>query len=183
MCTRAGTRAAPRGRRVGESSPAERRVGGGIPHLAGICCNVMVVLAELVGNGPGELLVTNDGGQTWTVHATPSGPSKVCTQDIAVAALSATDWWLLCLGQSSAGSSTGALFHTLNGGSRWTTVNAVTNLAAPHNTLPLGDPGAFGVGSGGKLWLTNQAGMDESADGGITWEGARGIETEGAGAL
>jgi photosystem II stability/assembly factor-like uncharacterized protein len=143
----------------------------------------MVVLAELVGNGPGELLVTNDGGQTWTVHATPSGPSKVCTQDIAVAALSATDWWLLCLGQSSAGSSTGALFHTLNGGSRWTTVNAVTNLAAPHNTLPLGDPGAFGVGSGGKLWLTNQAGMDESADGGITWEGARGIETEGAGAL
>jgi hypothetical protein len=62
-------------------------------------------------------------------------------------------------------------------------VNAVTNLAAPHNTLPLGDPGAFGVGSGGKLWLTNQAGMMESADGGITWEVAKGIDTEGGGSL
>src|SRR6202021_1910760 len=58
---------------------------GAPPRLLVISPQVILVLAELVGKSPGELLVTLDAGQTWTVQSTPVGPSNVCTQDIGVA--------------------------------------------------------------------------------------------------
>ena len=148
------------------------------PQLLVISPSAILVLAELVGRGPGELLVTVNGGTTWTVEPTPLGPSKVCTQDIGVTAVSATTWWLLCLGQSAAGSSTGALFHTFDGGNVWSTVHAQSNLAAPNHNLPLGDPEGFGAGFADTLWLTNQAGLEESSDGGLHWSGG-GVNTFG----
>ncbi len=125
-----------------------------------------VVLAD-----PGAALAsTTDGGVTWSVRRSPAANPRLCEPDDPglLAAASPEDWWLLCTGGAAAGSSTKALFRSLNAGRTWSQVSAITSLTAPAKpgSLPYQDFITRAAAAPDRLWILTPNTFSGSKDGG-----------------
>jgi hypothetical protein len=155
------------------------------PQLVVASPATVLVLVTPFGDSQGTLMSSADGGRTWRLLPTPSGPGDLCTSDVALATAGVSDWWLLCNGQAAAGSSTKALMQTLDAGQIWNTVASVTSLIPPipPGSLEVGEVSAMAAGSPSRLWLASPNTLTESIDGGAVWTEVPGVNQEGYGGL
>jgi photosystem II stability/assembly factor-like uncharacterized protein len=150
------------------------------PLLAAHPGQVIVVPGDPWGNSSEEILASADGGLNWRAVADPSWMGHRCrVADLASAGR--RGWWLLCLGDAAAGSSTKALLHTIDAGRTWRIASQRTSLTSPlrPGSLGTGEPNAMAAGSPSRLWLCFQNWMDESDDAGRTWTRVPGINPQG----
>lgn len=129
------------------------------------------------GPAPGGgawIKVTHDGGQTWQSLPSPVDPGFGLACRIAFR--TATEGWLLALGEPSAGFQPKELFHTLDAGKTWTKL-AWTHTWDPKSSaqgLPdygniLAD-GAMAFTTARDGWIAMpRGGLLHSTDGGHTW--------------
>jgi photosystem II stability/assembly factor-like uncharacterized protein len=140
----------------------------------------IVVQGEPDGNTSDEILTSADGGPHWSRVADPRWMSRPC-QIADLASAGRRRWWLLCLGDAAAGSSTKALLRTTDAGRTWTIASQVASLTAPWHpgSVGNGEPNAMAAGSRSRLWLCFQNSMAESDDAGRTWTSVPGINPQG----
>ncbi|MGO9971615.1 MAG: DUF4232 domain-containing protein [Solirubrobacteraceae bacterium] len=148
--------------------------------------SLAVLEVDHPGGGSGELLYTLDGGRQWSRERDPMWDGYPCLGADMFAAAAPRTWWILCLGNAAAGSSTKGLLRTTDYGSRWTTVSQITSLLVPElpnsTTISRAEPDALAAGSSTRLWLADQNSMGESGDGGASWTTVPGINPQGVGA-
>lgn len=138
--------------------------------------DAVVVTNPAVPDRNPVLISTADGGAHWRVLVVPPGPRRMCQElPVTFTAADAEDWWLLCTGGASAGSTTRALLRSTDAGRTWTTTSAVTALdrPLPADSLPRAPIYAIAATSS-RVWLALDNGPAESADGGKTWALAAG---------
>jgi photosystem II stability/assembly factor-like uncharacterized protein len=142
-------------------------------HFAATSADVMLALTEASARPRGELLFSHDAGLHWTKRRAPAWDHNRCDNGAALTAQPPRTFWLLCLGNAAAGSSTKGLLRSTDGGRTWTTVSAVTSLTQRPRTgsIPLEEPSALAAGSQTRLWLSLTNGLAESNDGGRRWTG------------
>ncbi len=119
----------------------------------------------------GELLVTTDGGRTWTPFPDPCGwPGGGGPALGGVSFVNAQDGWLLCSGQPGAGNQGKALYQTVDGGRHWSEI-ASTGPNWTSGSLPIGGYVSaidFTSSEAGYIGL-NRFGILRTTDGGKTW--------------
>lgn len=122
----------------------------------------------------GDLLVTTDGGRTWSSLPDPCGwPGGGVPALGAVSFVSADEGWLLCSGQPEAGNQGKALYHTVDGGHQWSQI-ASTGPNWTSGSLPIGGYVSainFTSPKVGYIGL-NRLGILRTTDGGKTWSQA-----------
>jgi hypothetical protein len=162
-------------------SPHDRWTRVGLPRVTAIDPSLvlfaatgtnMIVGALPVGPRPvTELLTSRDAGRRWTTQRAPTWAHNPCNIDAALTAHRPSTFWLLCLGDAAAGSSTKGLLRSTNAGRTWITVSAATSLTQfpPPGSVPLEEPSALAAGSRTRLWLSLTNGLAESSDGGRRW--------------
>jgi photosystem II stability/assembly factor-like uncharacterized protein len=165
--------------RSGSPNDAWTRVG--LPRVTALdpydvlfaaAANDMIVGLLPVGPRPvTELLTSRNTGRRWTARRAPTWAHNPCTLDAALTAHQPSTFWLLCLGNAAAGSSTKGLLRSTNAGRTWTTVSAVTSLtqAPTPGSISSGEPSALAAGSRTRLWLSLTNGLAESDNGGRRW--------------
>ena len=111
-----------------------------------------------IGGGSGtKLLVSSDGGQTWTTRNLPSGTGTISDLQI-----DPTNDQVAYAVTSSFGSNPGHVFQTINRGASWTSISA--NLPdLPTWTLQI-DPNTPGT-----LYVGNDTGVSYTINGGSSW--------------
>lgn len=121
----------------------------------------------------GELMVSNDGGATWTQSSLPCTQGYTLGGMLAVARISGT-LWLSCIGQGSGGFEATVLYRSSNEGMTWAAESGCA-IGAPGMTsvpqdapcghvqelVPLDSLRAFAAEFNG--------GLVETTDGGATW--------------
>lgn len=129
--------------------------------------------AVVLADPDAALASTTDGGVTWSVRRSPAANPRLCEPDDPgfLAAASPEDWWLLCTGGAAAGSSTKALFRSLNAGRSWSLLSAITSLTAPAKpgSLPYQDFITMAAAPPDRLWIVTPNTLSGSQDGGVTW--------------
>jgi photosystem II stability/assembly factor-like uncharacterized protein len=114
----------------------------------------------LIGDGDGVILVTSDGGTTWSTRTLPLWTSQWSID--AVDFINPNEGWALVSAR---------LYHTGNGGRTWTLVNA--NLPPP--PLNVLQPSSLDfVDASNGFWSTGSQ-LLRTTDGGHTWTA---IQTE-----
>jgi photosystem II stability/assembly factor-like uncharacterized protein len=113
------------------------------------------------GPGTAEIIVTHDGGETWTSlpHPAPRAASEA-----AISFRTAEEGWLLIGGQPGAGSQAKELFGTTDGGRTWTHLSGGPAEMSPGYA---GSP-VFTSAEDGWMALAHVA-LIHSTDGGKTW--------------
>jgi hypothetical protein len=151
--------------------------------LAAASKDVQVLELDHPGGGRGELLYTLDGGLRWSSERGPSWDRLPCPGSGMFAAAAPHTWWILCLGDAAAGSSTKGLLRTTDYGRTWATVSQVRSLLAPASTdstsISREEPDAFAAGSSTRLWLVYQNSMGESSAAGARWVNVPGVNPQG----
>jgi hypothetical protein len=133
--------------------------------------NVTIVLAEASRRPTGELLTSHDLGLRWTMRRAPRWDHNKCDNPMVPTAAAPQTFWILCLGNGAAGSSTKGLLRSSDAGRTWATVSAASSLTARPRpgSIPLEEPSDLAAGSQARLWLSLTNGLVESNDGGRRW--------------
>lgn len=121
----------------------------------------------------GELLISNDAGQTWRLVGEPAhGPEAGAIPAQLAFRPDAPDTALLVRGPGSPGADTLAVAASTDGGSTWRTI--------PASGLPAqGGPRALVALPGGVFLLNTTSGTYRSPDGGATWQPLEGALSAG----
>lgn len=135
------------------------------------------------GRSGGELFTSRNGGAPWTRRPDPSWDHHTCDDgsgDMLVAG-PAHSFWLLCIANAAAGSSTKGLLQSTDAGLTWRTISAAPSLTQRPRpgSLPLEEPSALAVGSPTRLWLSLTNDLAESNDGGHRWTSVSGVVNTG----
>jgi hypothetical protein len=151
-------------------------------HLAVAAMNLQMLDVDHPGGRSSELLYTLNDGRQWTREENPTWDGVPCLGADVFAANAPGTWWLLCLGNAAAGSSTKALRRTTDYGRTWTTVSQATSLFATQTgsaSISRAEPDALAAGSSARLWFAYQNSMGESGDAGATWTNVPGVNPQG----
>jgi hypothetical protein len=131
----------------------------------------------------GELLISHDAGLRWITRPDPSWDHNKCDRGAGASLTAAPTgtFWLLCIGNGAAGSSTKGLLRSTNTGETWTTVSAATSFTERPRpgSIPLEEPSALAAGSETRLWLSLTNDLAKSSDGGQYWTSVPGVDTGG----
>ncbi len=121
----------------------------------------------------GELLVSNDAGQTWNLVGEPASSPEAGTNPAQLAfSPDAPDSALLVRGPNSPDADAIAIAASTDGGTTWQTV--------PATGLPTRDgPRALAALPGGIFLLNTTSGTYRSPDGGATWQPLEGALSAG----
>lgn len=134
--------------------------------------------------GAGELLISDDAGLRWITRPDPSWDHNKCDRGAGATLTAAPTgtFWLLCIGNGAAGSSTKGLLRSTNTGETWTTVSAATSFTQhpQPGSIPLEEPSALAAGSHTRLWLSLTNDLAKSNDGGYHWTSVPGVNTGGS---
>lgn len=151
------------------------------PELAAPSDRIVAIEVAPIDRWAGELLTSSDGGRHWEERADPKWDRQACGPG-GLTIASNSDWWLLCIGNGAAGSSTKAVVRTTDGGQSWHTMSAVTTLAGRQRagSLPASEAGPLTAGSPTRLWLALTNGLAESSDAGKTWSIVPNVNLGGA---
>jgi len=128
--------------------------------------------APATGEGdPGELLVSHDGGSSWSVRTFPCPQGYRLGGQLSVDASSDTIW-MLCLGQGSGGTRGVVIYRSTDEGVDWIAESSYS-LGGPTGVREGAPSGQLeklaAVSATGAFALTRIGGLEESTDGGITW--------------
>jgi hypothetical protein len=139
----------------------------------------MIQVMSAGGRRGGELFTSRRAGPPWTMRPDPSWDHNTCddgSQDILVAG-PPHSFWLLCIANGAAGSSTKGLLQSTNAGLTWRAISAGPSLIKRPRpgSLPLEDPSELAVGSPTRLWLSLTNDLAESNDGGHHWTSVSGV--------
>ena len=139
--------------------------------------DILVGFTTVGRTSHGELLSSTEHGAHWRAREAPSWDHRRCNAGAGamLAAAGPHSFWMLCLGNGAAGSSTKGLLRSTNAGATWTLLSAVRSLTrrqAPAG-LPTSEPSSLQAGSSSRLWLSLTNGLSESTDAGRTWRTVR----------
>ncbi|HWE15185.1 MAG TPA: hypothetical protein VG365_16795 [Solirubrobacteraceae bacterium] len=148
--------------------------------------DVIVNVIEARARPPfGELLVSHDDGVRWIRRPPPRWREhNECGEwrPAILTTVSLRTFWLLCLGQGAAGSSSKVLLRSTDAGRSWATVSAVSlDQRFRPGEIPGEEPSDLAAGSHTMLWLSLTNNLAETNDGGRHWTyvPTRAVDTRG----
>ena len=135
--------------------------------------------ATILVSAGSQIVIVRDSGRRFTELSDPTWMGQPCFP--AGLAAAGHGWWLICLGGAAAGSSAKVLFHTTDGGARWSIVSQVRSLTAPPQpgAITREEPDALVAASPSRLWLAALNNLFVSTDGGARWSRIRGPDPQG----
>lgn len=130
-----------------------------------------------IGGAPSNLMVTHDGGASWSQLASPC----VASFDMAIDALDANHVWVLCGGDHAMGLQEKSLFVSEDGGNQWDLVASASINGG--STLPMsGYVASLSLASSRAGWMGLAEGtLYETTDSGQVWNPALSSQAISAG--
>jgi photosystem II stability/assembly factor-like uncharacterized protein len=115
----------------------------------------------LRGEGKGRIWRTTDAGRTWGEVPDPCGTAFDYAPTQVLSRIDAANLWLLCGGDSGAGSQPKVVFHSTDGGRHWGSRNDAPLRGLAMDLVALGTQTA--------LLSTSHSGLLRTVNGGISW--------------